>query len=250
MSEHRYNAEQDAVTNGVKNLQVSSAAMQPVASTSSSNEGAAIPKIAHVYAEDEDLDSDKVIRHDLRVEDDALVRKPSGSSPPPLRIQSHNPYQRYSKGAQELSPMAFSPLNGALVSEPSAVEPSPLVSKNPFYSQPTFDANGNRRAMGDSIEDAGVPKAPSAKALGKLRRFSGPRSAIDTETQQRRLEDQMRQRYEHNYIEDQHKREGSAGVMPSEGDQQGHRRQQSQASQQSAASIQHQAILEEYDPIR
>lgn len=157
----------------------SMAPLKQVASTSSSGSEKK-RRVAHVFEEN-------------------LVTQ-SSSSPPPLRIQSHNPYSQYSSGGSVTSPDSASPMRH-FPSEPMLESPSPLVSRNPFYAQPTYGPP--RQDSGES----GVPMVPSAKALGKLRRFSGPRSAIDTETQQRRLEEQMRKRYEDNYAADQQRKQ-------------------------------------------
>jgi hypothetical protein len=92
----------------------------------------------------------------------------SASSPERTPLKSRNPYARLSEaGSLPHSPSITQ--QGYLVDEPDEVpqmSPARLTSNNPFLN------GGSPRVRADSGE-LPVPREPSAKALGKLRRVSG-----------------------------------------------------------------------------
>ena len=98
----------------------------------------------------------------------AIVAAEAASSPERTPLKSRNPYARLSEaGSLPQSPSIMQ--QGYLVDEPDEVpQMSPVKpsSTNPFLQ------GGSPRVRADSGE-LPVPREPSAKALGKLRRVSG-----------------------------------------------------------------------------
>lgn len=87
-------------------------------------------------------------------------------------LSRKNPYARYSDENPMRMPTQISPVleNGYMVDEPEeAAANSPAT--NPFYHAPRVRKDSDRTTMS-------VPKEPSEKALGKLRRVSGMPSKL------------------------------------------------------------------------
>ncbi|KAK9893466.1 hypothetical protein P389DRAFT_213068 [Cystobasidium minutum MCA 4210] len=115
------------------------------------------------------------------------------TQPRKIIMQTNNPYAGASHPAPPVLPDRYIVDEPEDEAPPTAMPQSVTIGdKNPF---------GQYMKQREESVDVPVPREPSAKALGKLRRVSGQDTEV--EEQNRRLEEQLRQKYAQNYQSDQ-----------------------------------------------